>query len=87
MSTDLNLVPSVSHPTAPLERTLRGGKMRDPGNEVARIHGVNKAGAHRARAIPSFVLSDVLEYVVKNESEAELSGRHLSCSQGASCEQ
>ena len=28
-----NLVPRVSHLTAP--RTGRGGKMRDPGNEVA----------------------------------------------------
>ena len=30
------------------------------------------ADAHRARAVASFVLSDVLEDVVKNESEDEL---------------
>ena len=46
------------------------------------------AGAHHARAILSLVLSDVLEEdAVTNKSEAELRGRHLSCSKGASCEQ
>ena len=42
-------------------------------------------GAQRARAVVSFVLSEVLgEDVVKNESEGKLHGRHLS---GASREQ
>ena len=37
------------------------------------IHRVNMAGALRARAVVSFVLSDVLEEdVVKNESEGKL---------------
>ena len=48
---------------------------------------VNMAAAHRARAVVSFVLSEVLEVVIKNESEGELYGRHLSCLQGASREQ
>ena len=46
------------------------------------------AAADRARAVVvSFVLSEVLEVVIKNESEDELHGRHLSCLQGASREQ
>ena len=50
---------------------------------LPRIHGVYMAGAHRARAVVSFVLSEVLEGdVVKNESEDELPGRHLSWLQG-----
>ena len=32
------------------------------------------AGAHHAHAVASFVLSEVLEDVVKNESEDELEG-------------
>ena len=51
------------------------------------IHRVNMAGAHRARAVVSFVLSDVLEEgVVKNESGDELRSCHLSCLQGESSE-
>ena len=46
------------------------------------------AGAHRARAIVSFVLSDVSEeHVVRNEAEDELHECHLSCLQGVSREQ
>ena len=42
------------------------------------------AGAHRAFAVVSFVLSGVLEEdAIKNESEDELHGRHVSCLQGA----
>ena len=48
----------------------------------------NMAGAHRARAIVSFVLSDVLEeHVVRNEAEDELRECHRSCLQGVSGEQ
>ena len=45
------------------------------------------AGARCARAVLSFVLSEVLEGVIKHESEDELRGRHFSCLQGASREQ
>ena len=49
------------------KRSLLGtGITRLPCNEV------NMADAHRARAVASFVLSEVLEDVVKNESEDEL---------------
>ena len=41
------------------------------------------AGAHRARAVVSFVLSETLEDVAKNESEGTLREHHLSCLQGA----
>ena len=45
-------------------------------------------GAHRARAVVFFVLLEVFEGdVVKNESEDELHGRHLSCLQEAAQEQ
>ena len=45
------------------------------------------AGAHRALSVVSFVLSEVLEDVAKNESEDELRRHHLSYSQGAPREQ
>ena len=39
------------------------------------------AGAHRDRAVVSFVLSEALD--AKNESEDKLREHHLSCLQGA----
>ena len=69
---------------------------RRPGTSALRMllrltavnQGVNMAGAHRAHAVASFVLWEVLEEdVLINESEDELRRRHLSCLQEASCKQ